>query len=121
MTVFLTTHFMDEAQYLADRVAVMVDGEIVASGPPEALGGRDELPTEIRFGLPDGVDLGDLPPLPGAAVSEERDGMLVTTAEASPRPTSSPAGRSSATSRSRVSPSPSRRSKTSTSRYTEAS
>ena len=33
-TVFLTTHFMDEAQALADRVAVMVDGRIVALGTP---------------------------------------------------------------------------------------
>ncbi len=33
-TVFLTTHYMDEAQYLADRVAVMRDGEIIASGRP---------------------------------------------------------------------------------------
>jgi ABC-2 type transport system ATP-binding protein len=77
-TVFLTTHFMDEAQYLADRVAVMVDGRIVASGPPEALGGRDELPTEIRFALPAGICLRNLPELPGAAVSEERGEVLVT-------------------------------------------
>jgi ABC-2 type transport system ATP-binding protein len=34
-TVFLTTHFMDEAQHLADRVAVMRDGEIVAEGRPD--------------------------------------------------------------------------------------
>jgi ABC-2 type transport system ATP-binding protein len=77
-TVFLTTHFMDEAQFLADRVAVMVDGKIVASGPPEALGGRDELPTEIRFALPAGLGLGSLPELPGAAVSEDREEVLVT-------------------------------------------
>jgi ABC-2 type transport system ATP-binding protein len=77
-TVFLTTHFMDEAQYLADRVAVMVDGRIVAAGPPEALGGRDELPTEIRFALPAGFGVGSLPELPGAAVSAERDEVLVT-------------------------------------------
>jgi ABC-2 type transport system ATP-binding protein len=77
-TVFLTTHFMDEAQYLADRVAVMVDGRIVASGPPEALGGRDALPTEIRFVLPVGTGLAGLPELPGAAVSEDRDEVLIT-------------------------------------------
>jgi ABC-2 type transport system ATP-binding protein len=80
-TVFLTTHFMDEAQFLADRVAVMVGGRIVASGPPEALGGRDELPTEIRFVLPAGVGLADLPELPGGAVSQERDEVLVTSAQ----------------------------------------
>ncbi len=38
-TVFLTTHFMDEAQYLADRVAVIARGEIVAEGPPDTLAG----------------------------------------------------------------------------------
>ncbi|HEY1538118.1 MAG TPA: ABC transporter ATP-binding protein [Solirubrobacteraceae bacterium] len=80
-TVFLTTHFMDEAQFLADRVAVMVEGQIVASGPPEALGGRDELPTEIRFVLPDDVVLGELPPLPDSAVSADGGAILVTTSQ----------------------------------------
>jgi ABC-2 type transport system ATP-binding protein len=80
-TVFLTTHFMDEAQYLADRVAVMVDGQIVASGPPEAIGGRDELPTEIRFALPQGTTLADLPPLADAAVSADDGTVLITTAD----------------------------------------
>ena len=40
-TIFLTTHYMDEAQALADHVAVIVAGEIVAEGTPETLGGRD--------------------------------------------------------------------------------
>jgi len=81
-TVFLTTHFMDEAQQLADRVAVMVAGRIVACGPPEELGGRQELPTEIRFILPDGISVGELPGLPsGAEVSVERDGVLIRTVE----------------------------------------
>ena len=51
-TIFLTTHFMDEAQHLADRVAVMRDGEIIAIGRPDELGGRDIRPAEIRFALP---------------------------------------------------------------------
>jgi ABC-2 type transport system ATP-binding protein len=80
MTVLLTTHYMDEAQYLADRVAVMVGGRIVDSGPPEAIGGRDRAPAEIRFGLPEPWSAGDLPQLVGAAVSTDPDGrVLVTT------------------------------------------
>jgi ABC-2 type transport system ATP-binding protein len=37
-TVFLTTHYLDEAQALADRVAIVKDGAILAEGPPRALG-----------------------------------------------------------------------------------
>ena len=36
-TVFLTTHYMDEAQFLADRVAIIVGGKIVAEGTPDSL------------------------------------------------------------------------------------
>ena len=39
-TVLLTTHYMDEAQELADRVAVIAAGEIIATGTPDDLGGR---------------------------------------------------------------------------------
>jgi ABC-2 type transport system ATP-binding protein len=39
-TVFLTTHYMDEAQRLADRVAIIADGEVVARGAPQELGDR---------------------------------------------------------------------------------
>ena len=53
-TIFLTTHFMDEAQYLAGRVAVIRMGEIVAEGPPNTLGGRDRMQTRIRFKVPSG-------------------------------------------------------------------
>jgi ABC-2 type transport system ATP-binding protein len=54
-TVFLTTHYMDEAEALADRIAVIRAGEIVAEGTPETLGGRDSAAYEITFTLPEGV------------------------------------------------------------------
>ena len=81
-TVFLTTHFMDEAQSLADRVAVMRAGEIIASGRPDELGGRDLRPAEIRFVLPAGWSLGDLPEGIGAERSMQGDRVLVRTHEA---------------------------------------
>ena len=59
-TVFLTTHYMDEAQYLAKRVAVIAKGVIVAEGPPATIGGRDTARTVIRFRVEDGQGL---PPL----------------------------------------------------------
>jgi ABC-2 type transport system ATP-binding protein len=56
-TVFLTTHYMDEAQTLANRVAIIVNGRIVAEGPPDRLGGDQTTATTIEFGLPDGPGL----------------------------------------------------------------
>ena len=50
-TVFLTTHYMDEAQRLADRVAIIAAGEIVAAGTPAELGDRESLPTTISYRL----------------------------------------------------------------------
>ena len=55
-TIILTTHYMDEAQHLADRVVVINRGEIVASGTPETIGGRSEAAVRIRFALPDDVE-----------------------------------------------------------------
>jgi ABC-2 type transport system ATP-binding protein len=80
-TVFLTTHYMDEAQHLANRVAVMRAGEIIAIGRPDELGGRDVRPAEIRFALPSGWSLGDLPELPTGERSMEGDRVLVLTTE----------------------------------------
>jgi ABC-2 type transport system ATP-binding protein len=48
-TVFLTTHYMDEAQRLADRVTIIAAGRIVARGTPENLGERDAGETTIRY------------------------------------------------------------------------
>ena len=61
-TVFLTTHYMDEAEYLADRITVLSAGRIVAEGTPATLGGRNHMTTAISFTLPDHVHARDLPP-----------------------------------------------------------
>ncbi len=48
-TVFLTTHYMDEAQRLADRVTIISGGEVVARGTPEDLGDRENRPVRISY------------------------------------------------------------------------
>ena len=64
-TIFLTTHYMDEAEALADRVGILRDGRVAALGTPSELqasrGG-----VVIRFALPHGVGLADLPPTSAA-------------------------------------------------------
>jgi ABC-2 type transport system ATP-binding protein len=60
-TVLLTTHYMDEVEALADRVAVLFGQEIVASGTPGSIGGRDAGTVTIRFRLPQGVAAATLP------------------------------------------------------------
>ena len=73
-TILLTTHYMDEAQELADRVAVIAGGRIVAEGTPATLGGRDSARTRIRFALPEGCAISDLP----IEATAHPDGRLVT-------------------------------------------
>ena len=63
---------MDEAQYLADRVAVMRAGEIIALGAPDELGGRDVRPAEIRFVLPPTGRSADVPELPAERALDRR-------------------------------------------------
>jgi ABC-2 type transport system ATP-binding protein len=65
-TVFLTTHYMDEAQSLADRVAVIARGAIVAVGHPDEIGGRRQAETTIRFVRPHG----DLPAIAGVGTAD---------------------------------------------------
>jgi ABC-2 type transport system ATP-binding protein len=78
-TIFLTTHYMEEAERLADRIAVLVDGRIAAEGTPRTLGGRDRSRCEVRFRLPAGADGSDLPA--GIVGSPDRRGrVLVLTA-----------------------------------------
>lgn len=60
-TAFLTTHYMEEAETLADRIMVIRAGRIIAEGTPATLGGRDRAAYEVTFTLPSGVGIGDLP------------------------------------------------------------
>jgi ABC-2 type transport system ATP-binding protein len=79
-TVFLTTHFMDEAQALADRVAVIVAGKIVAEGSPDTIAGRDTAPVEITFRRPPGTE----PPISAGTsvqVQSVEDHMMITTTD----------------------------------------
>ena len=65
-TILLTTHYMDEAQELADRVAVISGGAIVAEGTPATIGGRDTARARIHFTLPEGSQPTDLPVEPSS-------------------------------------------------------
>jgi ABC-2 type transport system ATP-binding protein len=53
-TILLTTHYLDEAEALADRVAVIAGGKIVASGTPATLGGRSTAKATVRWVGADG-------------------------------------------------------------------
>jgi ABC-2 type transport system ATP-binding protein len=76
-TVFLTTHYMDEAQYLADRVAIIARGLVVAEGPPDALIGGEDAVTSIRFRAPAGLnELGDEWPEGLPAPTRSEDGVV---------------------------------------------
>jgi len=48
-TILLTTHYLDEAEHLADRVAVVRDGRVLALGPPADLGGRTDKSAIVRW------------------------------------------------------------------------
>jgi len=75
-TILLTTHYMEEAQALADRVAVIAGGQIVAEGAPSALGGRDAARARIRFALSPACSVADLP-LPASVAA---DGLVTVEA-----------------------------------------
>ena len=80
-TVFLTTHYMDEAQHLADRVAILRDGRIVAQGRTEELGADLGRRTTIGFTLPDGLGLEELAGHLSAPPRRNGNGVVVETAE----------------------------------------
>ncbi|HWE59271.1 MAG TPA: ABC transporter ATP-binding protein [Solirubrobacteraceae bacterium] len=75
-TIFLTTHYMEEAERLADRIAVIADGRIVAEGTPQNLGGRQLEAAQISFRLPAAKAAGDLPPTLAERLQSDPDGGL---------------------------------------------
>jgi ABC-2 type transport system ATP-binding protein len=81
-TVVLTTHYLEEAEQLADRVAIMSGGRIVAEGTPESLRANADGGTVIRFALPSvGAPLSELfDPLVGDASGRDRRIEIVTPA-----------------------------------------
>jgi ABC-2 type transport system ATP-binding protein len=79
-TVLLTTHFMDEAEALADRIAVVVGGRVVAEGTPATLGGRDRAPSTITCTLPVGPLVP--PPLPASLVTMDGPVLRAVTTDA---------------------------------------
>jgi ABC-2 type transport system ATP-binding protein len=74
-TILLTSHYLDEVQHLADRVAVLSHGRLVEESTPDALGGRDIAGTVIRFRLPAGMPAAELPAGPWD-LPEARDGEV---------------------------------------------
>jgi ABC-2 type transport system ATP-binding protein len=75
-TILLTTHYMEEADHLADRIAVISKGEIVASGSAASLGERARKASAIRFTLPPGMVVADLPPMAASAVTAFTDSQV---------------------------------------------
>ncbi|OIJ92055.1 multidrug ABC transporter ATP-binding protein [Streptomyces colonosanans] len=75
-TVLLTTHYLEEAESLADRLAILHEGRIAATGTPAEVTAAQ--PSRISFRLPEGYALGDLPPLPELGVCDhELDARVV--------------------------------------------
>lgn len=75
-TVLLTTHYLEEAEALADRVAILHEGRIAAAGTPDEVTAAQ--PSRISLELPAGLALGDLPPLAELGVTgHETDGRVV--------------------------------------------
>jgi ABC-2 type transport system ATP-binding protein len=60
-TVLMSSHYMDEVEALADNVAVISAGKLVATGTPSSIGGRDKSQVTIRFALPAHISPDHLP------------------------------------------------------------
>jgi ABC-2 type transport system ATP-binding protein len=78
-TIILTTHYLEEAEHLADRVAILAAGRLVSQGTPGDLAAR-EAGSRITFTLPAGLSLIDLPEPARSAVSSSSGGKVVLSA-----------------------------------------
>ncbi|BBC34490.1 Multidrug ABC transporter ATPase [Streptomyces graminofaciens] len=75
-TVLLTTHYLEEAEGLADRLAILHEGRFAATGTPAEVTASQ--PSRISFELPAGYFLGDLPPLAELGViGHEENGRAI--------------------------------------------
>jgi len=81
-TVLLTTHYMDEAEELADRLAVIVAGRVVTEGTPETVGGRDTAPVRLSFLRPSLADADQLRLAAIGDVAQDGDRVVLTTPDA---------------------------------------
>ncbi|MER6096752.1 ABC transporter ATP-binding protein [Streptomyces sp. NPDC001728] len=77
VTVLLVTHFMEEAQRLCDRIAVLDQGRIAALDTPDGLIGRATAAKTISFAADTAIDPAELRSLPGAVSVETTDGRTV--------------------------------------------
>ncbi|HEX9765168.1 MAG TPA: ABC transporter ATP-binding protein [Nitriliruptorales bacterium] len=84
VTVVLTTHLLDEAEELADRVAIVDRGRLIALGTPDELT-HGHTPAEVRFTARPGLDVADLGRTIGQPVTEDRTGRYLVDAPGSPR------------------------------------
>ncbi len=83
-TVLLTTHLMDEAERLADRIAIIDHGRLVALDTPTGLTGVQNA-TIVRFVAPAGLDCKQLAALPSASKAEEiRPGSYLMETDSAP-------------------------------------
>lgn len=79
-TVLLTTHYLDEAEALADRVGVIIAGKLAAVAPPREIGGRERALARVTFLRHENLAGQPLPPLPDL----ECEGELVSIPTATP-------------------------------------
>lgn len=77
VTMILTTHYLEEAEFLSDRIAIMDRGDIAVEGTITEL--ISTAGSEISFTLPEGAP--DLPPLPGALITRDDGSLRISTGE----------------------------------------